>query len=62
MKAEYDFSKLREVKGKKYADYYPKNSTYIPLDSNLVKKFPDIRSINQALKLVLELKKLKLKS
>ena len=54
MRDEYDFSK--GVRGK-YAERYKQGTNIVLLDPELRKTFPDDKSVNEALREYLELKK-----
>jgi hypothetical protein len=55
MLAEYDFSKARRV-GEKYTKMLKEGSNIIVLDPSLQKNFPTSESVNNALKLVLQIR------
>ncbi len=52
MLAEYDFSK--GVRGK-YQRAYSEGSNVVVLDPEVVKEFPDSRSVNEALKQIIKI-------
>ena len=54
MREEYDFS--RGVRGK-YADRYQRGTNIVVLDPELAEAFPDSKSVNDALRSVLAIRK-----
>ncbi len=52
MLKEYDFSK--GVRGK-YAEAYQKGSNIVVLEPEVMKEFPDSKSVNEALKHLIEI-------
>jgi CO dehydrogenase/acetyl-CoA synthase gamma subunit (corrinoid Fe-S protein) len=56
MLAEYDFSKAKRV-GSKYVKMLNEGSNIVVLDPALQKSFPTSESVNNALKLVLQIRR-----
>lgn len=53
---EYDFGKLGKPVRGKYAEAYRHNNL-VPLDEDVARAFPDEKSVNDALRLLMELAK-----
>ena len=57
LRAEYDFSKLGEPVRGKYSKRFYEGTNLILLDKDVAQAFPDERSVNEALRLLMTLAK-----
>jgi hypothetical protein len=57
LRPEYDFSKLGKPTRGKYAKEYQKGTNLVLLDKDVAKAFPDEKSVNDALRLLMTLAK-----
>jgi hypothetical protein len=62
LRPKYDFSKLGEPTTGKYAKEYRKGTNLVLLDKDVAKAFPDEKSVNDALRLLMTLAKNQLAS
>lgn len=57
LRTEYDFSKLGNPVRGKYAKHFHEGTSLVLLDKDVVQAFPDERSVNDALRLLIALAK-----
>lgn len=57
LRAEYDLSQLKGGVRGKYADRYKAGTNLVRLDSDVAKVFPDDKSVNEALRLLIRIAK-----
>ena len=57
LRAEYDFSKMESAVRGKYAKDYATGTNVVVLDPDVAKAFPTDESVNQALRLLMEISK-----
>jgi hypothetical protein len=57
MRPEYDFSKLGKATRGKYAEQYQQGTNLVLLDQDVAKAFPNEKSVNEALRLLMTLAK-----
>jgi hypothetical protein len=57
MRPEYDFSKLDKAVRGKYAKEYQQGTNLVLLDQDVARAFPDEKSVNEALRLLMTLAK-----
>lgn len=57
MRPEYDFSKLGTPSRGKYTEQYRKGTNLVLLDEDVARAFPDEKSVNDALRLLMTLAK-----
>ena len=62
IRPEYDFSKLKKVTGKNYFQRYQRSKNLVLLAPEVVRAFPNTESINEALRLFIQMSKIRLKS
>ncbi len=62
LRPEYDFSKLKGLTRGKYYHRYLKGSQYVLIEPEVVNAFPNSAAINQALRLFIEMSKVKLRT
>ena len=55
LRAEYDFTKMRSGVRGKYAEGYTAGSNVVVLDTDVAKAFPTSESVNEALRLLIEI-------
>ena len=57
LRQEYDFSEVGESVRGKYAEAYKSGTNLVLLDEDVARAFPDDKSVNEALRLLLKLAK-----
>ncbi len=57
LRKEYDLSKLKNRVRGKYTDQYAQGTNVILLESDVIVSFPDSKSVNQALRMLINVAK-----